>query len=430
MDIRQGLTNSVYRGVARLTGRVLGASRLVESVFVHRSVAAGEISFGKSDIDLVLVVRQPAPASADGPELASLYENVRRIRRFNPAIGHMAVQDPSGIRKAVEADTYLGSLDRRSSLLLYGKPVHFPEMAVRKEDALRRFAFWQDSFLSTAIRHGDARNLRKIASDMWNAYAVASGMLAIPFTTRSQAESHWSAHENSHSSEEVRSNPERSPFHGFRLAMRLHGELLPALKPMSDPMVFRARMAPRFRERLMVVVPGPDSPVPAEALERGSFLTTPELLHLYVHYVNPFCHWILPRELTELGLQPPTPEEFARACLFYGHSHTTRNPGFMHQDTTAPHTTVALLEHALAHLRIGEIPPPMPPGEVDELHRRRTSVEDYFRRDFGGLYHRTEELWAQLQELGTRTPIIRLRQAPSAKPGIRLTADHSIPLVR
>ncbi len=240
MDIRQSLTNSVYRGVAKVTGRVLGSFPLVESVYVHRSVAAGEISFGKCDIDLVLVVRQPARDAADGPGLALLYEKVRRLRRFNPAVAHMAVQDPNGIRDAVESDTYLGSLDRRLARVLYGKPVCFPEMAVRKEDALRRFVFWQDSLLATAIRHGDARNLRKIAADMWNAHAVASGTLAVPFTTRREAESHWRKHDDARSSEVARDDPGRSPFHAFRLASLVHDGQWHPLRPLQDPLVFRA----------------------------------------------------------------------------------------------------------------------------------------------------------------------------------------------
>ncbi len=163
-------------------------------------------------------------------------------------------------------------------------------------------------------------------------------------------------------------------------------------------------MAPRFRDRLIVVLPRPDAPVPPEALAWGALLTTPKLLHLYVHYLNPFCHWILPRELSASGYQPPTPAEFVRACLFYGHSHTTRNPGFMHRDTTAPHATIALLEHALGHLRTGETPPPMPLEQVDALHGRRPALEEYYRRDFDGIYHRTEELWSQLKELGKQFP--------------------------
>lgn len=399
MNAKQIFASAVYRGVARLTGQVLGTSEIVESVFAHRSVGSGEVSFGRSDIDLVVVVREPDSEGADGAELASLYEKVCRLRRFNPAVGHMAVQDPRGVKTSVETDTYLGSLDRRGSVLLYGQPAQMPEMPVQPEDALRRFAFPLDGYLTTAVRTGDGRNLRKIAADMWNAYAVATRMLPVPFLTRREAEAHWSATEDTGVLAEAGRDPERGLSGGFRLAKRLHDELLPPLEPLREPVVFQMRMAPRFRERSMVIVPGTGFPVSAGSLKPHSFLSSPELLHLYVHYVNPFFDWILPSELRRLGFSGPTPREFVRACLFYGHSHTTRNPGFMHHHTAAPATIMALLKHSAAHLRNGETPPPMPLAEVDAIQNRRPALLEYYRKDFAQTYRQSEELWLLLKGL-------------------------------
>jgi hypothetical protein len=402
LNANQILANAVYRGVARLTGQILGTSEIVESVFAHRSVGSGEISFGRSDIDLVMVVRQPNSDGADGSELASLYEKVCRIRRFNPAVKHMAVQDPRGVKTSVETDTYLASLDRRGSVLLYGKPVEMPEAPVRQEDALRRFAFPLEGNLTTAVRMGDGRNLRKIAADMWNAYAVAMGILPVPFLTRKQAEAHWSATEDAGFPAEVARDPERGLFHGFQLAKRLHDELLPPLEPLREPFVFEARMAPRFRGRSFVIVPGTGFRVPAGSLEPHSFLSTPELLHLYVHYVNPFFDWVLPSDLRRLGFSGPTPREFVRACLFHGHSHTTRNPGFMHHHTAAPATTIALLKHSAGYLRNGETPPPMLLEDVDAIAQRPPALLEYYREDFAQTYRQSEELWLFLNGLDAR----------------------------
>jgi hypothetical protein len=263
--------------------------------------------------------------------------------------------------------------------------------------ALRRFAFWQDSYLGTAFRRGDKRNLRKIAADMWNSYAVAIGRLQVPFLTRREAEAHRHNCQDADLPDGQAWNPERGPALGFLLAKRLHDALLPPLKPLREAVVHQVNMAPRFRERSLVIVPEANSPIPAEALEPGSFLSTPELLHLYVHYVSPFLDWTLPRELRRLGFQRPTPAEFIRACLFYGHSHTTRNPGFMHGDVTAPAKGIALLRHSVAYLRNGEVPPPLPQQEIDAASQHRPSVSGYFRRDFAGIYRQTQELWGELR---------------------------------
>ncbi|MBI5280598.1 MAG: hypothetical protein HY858_02865 [Candidatus Solibacter usitatus] len=394
--------NGMYRGAAGLSAMVLGSSEIVESVFVHRSVATGEIAFGRSDIDLVAVVRQPEGGAADGAALLSLYQTVRQLRRVNPAVGHMAVQDPEGIRSEVDADTYLGSIDRRSALTLYGKHVDFPSLPVRRLDAVRRFAFWQDSRLATAVLRGDRRNQRKIAADMWNAKAVASGLLPVPFVTRAEAERHWMFSEEAGSAGEIRARPEQSPWHCFRMARQLHDQLLPPLRALEEPFQFRRKMAPRFRERAFLVMPGRTGGPAPKALEPCSFLTTPELLHLYVHFVNPFMDWILPAELRELGFQRPSPEAFARACLFYGHTHTTRNPGFMHAHVAAPAMILALLEYSCGYLQNGETPPVPVPERVESIGRRRVSLAGYYLREFSPIYQRTAAAGAEFRNLLNR----------------------------
>ena len=51
----QEFSNGVYRAIARVAGAALGSFEFVESVFVRRSVATGEVSLGRSDIDLTIV---------------------------------------------------------------------------------------------------------------------------------------------------------------------------------------------------------------------------------------------------------------------------------------------------------------------------------------------------------------------------------------
>jgi hypothetical protein len=396
MRASSALVNGVYRGAARLSGRFIGGCGLLESAFVHRSVASGEIAFGRSDIDLVLVARE----GACGADLLGLYERVRQLRRFNPAVGHMAVQDSAGVASEVEADTYLGSIDRRSALTVYGRPVEVPALPVRAEDAIRRFAFWQDSYLSTAMRLGDRRNLGKIAADMWNACAVSRGRLQVPFVTRWEAERHWLA------------SGQAGQGHGaarcFRMAKRLHDEILPPLERLGEPCAFRRKLAPRFRDRAFLVLPEADAGVRPEALEPGSFVTTPELLHLYLHFVNPFMDWVLPDALRRAGFQPPSPEAFTRACLFYGHTHTTRNPGFMHPHAAAPGMILGLLEHCAEYLRDGEAPPPPAPEQAEASGRRRIAVEEYYLREFDCTYGRTARVWEELRGL------LEQRQATAA----------------
>jgi len=104
----QALATAVYRLVASASARMLASSPMVESVLVRRSVATGEVSFGRSDIDLLMVTAQAV--SEDGEKLASLYEKVRRLRRFNPALNHIEPHDAPGFQSCAETDTYWGSI--------------------------------------------------------------------------------------------------------------------------------------------------------------------------------------------------------------------------------------------------------------------------------------------------------------------------------
>lgn len=398
----QALALSLYRLAAKVIGVWLGRHEIVESVYAHRSVATGEVSFGRSDIDLMIVVRPPESASADGPELASLYERVQLLRRLHPALTHVQMHDPRGLEKWLRTDTYRGSTERRSALLLAGKPAAMPSVTVRREDAVRWFAFYPAHFFSTAVRERNPRNLRKIATEMWSAYAVAQGRTPEPDLTRKQAEARARIEEDGAGLAELASYPERAPDFVFGLAKRLHDGLLPPLEPLREPFVFRAPLAPRSRLRVFVIPPGPGYAPPAEAFEADSFLATPELLHLCSHYVNPFAAWGLPPELSRLGFVRPSPKEYVRACLFYLQDNTLRNVGFAHRDTWVAGATVAVVAHSIPYLRNGEIPPPMQAQNMQALLEHQPSVADFYREEFGRIYSQSQGQLEVLEELERR----------------------------
>ncbi len=393
------LANGIYRGVARLTSRMLGTSDIVQSVWAHRSIAAGEVSFGRSDIDLLMVVRQPDSENADGPELARLYEKVRFIRRFNPALGHMEVHDPRGLQSWIETDTYRGSMERRSAMLLYGQPVELPSLPVRRDDAVRRFAVWADNHFSTAVRQRNQRNLRKSVLEMWEASAVASGRFAEPSFKRQVIEAHWAASEDASLLADLARETFSAASVAFRLAGRLHARFLQPLKEHREPAVFQALLPPRFRPRVFVLLPGSESPLPPEAFLPGSFVASYELFDLYLHFVNAFAYWILPPEVAGLGFEPPSTAAFIRSCLFQGHSHTLRNPGFMNQSTWAPGAWIAMVSDALPYLREGRTPPTPPPEAITAWTADRPSCADYYRLVFPRVYQQAGELWKTLREL-------------------------------
>src|SRR3990170_2820050 len=87
----QELGNTVYRAIAKLTASALGSCDIVQSVFLRRSVAAGEVSFGRSDIDLTVVIRSPLSTPEEAETILALNQRCRLIRALVPVLGEVEV---------------------------------------------------------------------------------------------------------------------------------------------------------------------------------------------------------------------------------------------------------------------------------------------------------------------------------------------------
>jgi hypothetical protein len=188
----------------------------------------------------------------------------------------------------------------------------------------------------------------------------------------------------------------------MRLAGILHDRLYPPLGKLEEPLVFRMLMPPRSRHRVLVVLPHPEAPLPEAAFEAQSLLATPEFLHLYLHYYNPFLDWTLPPEIRKLGFAAPTPHEFVRACLFYGQDNILKLPGFVRKDSTwLPHAILAFLRHSVPYLLNDEVPPPMSEKSVLDSIAHTPDCSEYYIRDFPKLCRGFEEQLEVLEKLET-----------------------------
>ena len=390
---------SSYRLAARMTAIPLQRHPIVESVYVARGVARGEVSFGRSDIDLRVIVRTPDPESLDGPELLSLYRRMCILRRINPAFNHMMVFDPQGLNRSSRLDTYHNSLERRSGILLSGKDNPIPYNPVRRKDAIRWFAYYMDRFFPVAVHQRNGRNLRKFSTEIWKAWAVARGMTPEPYLTMKESKIGARTDPAGVGLLGKVHDPEFAVKYIMNLAVILHDALFPKLQSLLKPIIFRMPLPPRSVHRVFVILPQQISSLPAEVFDGQSFIATPELFHLYIHFVNPFINWSFPEELKNVGFLPPEPREFVRACLFYGQDNMLRFPGFVRPDTWTPGMTVAINRYCIPYLLNGEIPPPIPEGAVQKELNHRPTISEYYLRDFARLYHEAVEHWEILQRL-------------------------------
>ncbi len=380
--LSQELATACYRQAARWSARMLGPSPIVESILLHRSAATGEVRFGLSDIDLVVVLA--GDAAADGDTLASLYQRVRRLRWVNPRLNHVDVHEPGGIQSRARIDTFWASLERRSLLLLRGRPVEVPFAPVLPEHALGKFGLWLEWHVPLSIQRRSRRDLWKTSLESWNACAAAEGALAEPYLLRSEMDARLRDTESDVPARRLE-EPSGAAAFVLGLADRLHRARLPALRSLARPLVFEAVMAPLSLQRLFVVLPRADYPLPPEAFARLAFPCTPESLHLYLHYTNAFLYWALPPELLDLGMKPPLAADFLRACRYYGHSRFLFHPGFADRHPRTPAARTGFIRHALEWASRGEIPPAIPQREMRKMLADAPSCLDYYRTVYGPL---------------------------------------------
>jgi hypothetical protein len=396
----------VYRLVAKIMGAALCRHEIVECVYANHGVGRGEISFARSDIDLTVVVRRPDSESGDGAGLYSLLQKFRALRRINPAMSHLLVNDANGLDRWMRVDTYNGSQERRSLLLLAGKAIQLPNIPVLREDAVRRIPFIADRFFSIAVQQNNRRLVHKMAVEVWKAWGVAQKLAPEPYLTLREAVQQAHGHPIGSSLASVHSDRQRATEFIMRLAGILHDELLPPLKKLREAFVFPIRMLPRSASRTLVVLPQPGAALPAAAYKEQSLLATPEMLHLYLHYLNPFLAWTLPQELRSLGFKTPGHHAFLRACLFHGQDSMWRRPGFTYKDAAAPCIAFAFNQYSIPYLQDGQVPPPMPEEKVKAVLAHNPSCFEFYQRDFAGFYRESMgqmKVLQQLEAAGTRS---------------------------
>jgi hypothetical protein len=237
--------------------------------------------------------------------------------------------------------------------------------------------------------------LRKTSLESWNAYATAEGLIPEPYLLRSEMEDHLRSTEGNVLTQRLE-EPACAARFVFELADRLHCSRLPALRSLPAPLIFEATLPPLWIRRLFVVLPRADFPLPAEAFAPRAFPCTPQVLHLFLHHKNAFFYWVLPPELMDLGMKPPSVPGFLRDCRYYGHNRFLCHPGFSDTRPPPPAARIACLRHALEWLARRQLPPALPPEKLRETHSGVTSFTDYYRTVYGRLRRQSQRLQESL----------------------------------
>jgi hypothetical protein len=384
------VANAVYLALAGIAGRYLGRCEIVESVYVRRSLAAGEVSFGRSDIDLGIRIRDACAAPGQGEALLPLRHAMRRLSRVLPIVGEAEVFSPGELEDWVRLEPLRESFDR-SAILVHGAPFVIPPWTIRREDAAARFCFWFDRYLPVALQQGHRRNLRKFALEMWAALAVAQGHFDEPPLSRQEMAAAW-RRVAPDSGPPARGAPaQQLAATIFTLADEAHALLLPPLPTIERPITLTVRLPPILGVRTIHV--GPVAALLAAPGAAGSpaIRLTPEALDLYLHYANPFLFDQLSGDLQEHGFRRPALERYLVALEKWTHGHIARRPAFGSASYGQGPRAIAFSRWAAGELAAGRSPAPIDDRDLGELGHQDARRDDYFRDWYSAAYRACAE---------------------------------------
>lgn len=398
---RQALANAAYLAVARRLAHAMGRYPIVRSVYVRRSLAAGEVAFGRSDIDLTLVLHDGCGTSEGARQLYALNQAVRGIRRVFPWLGQCEVHAASELADWAERESFRMSLEAANGVLLFGEPVAFPRHPIAPRQAAYRTAFWLDKYLPIALAGGRRDHLWKFVLEMWVTASLAVGRLTEPCLTRADTLRAW----HRHAGPVAPVVPGQSVETLWRAAMALLSEVHAALRaPVPSPsrvLSCQAPLPPAGPART-VLVGTVDQLAPELArLSKTTLAFTPEALDLYLEYVNPAFHAGLHAVRAASLAQVPSAQAWMDALLRWSCPVLARKPGFGTTDIGVAPLQVRHA-HRLLEALAGQWPPPMgelPSGLEPALSR---SFRDYFLGDYVATYAAALEVRRRLRVASVR----------------------------
>lgn len=384
----RAFSREFYRLAARGTSWILATNPAVQSVLAHRSTATGEIDFARSDIDLIVRLNDQ---EATAQRILSLVRLFRTVKYANIALGEVETHRAQEWLDWFEVDSYRGSMERRSALRLCGQEPPRPFHKVQPSHAIRRFVLWFHDHAFVAWNAKNQRNLRKIALEMWNAYAVAVGLIAEPYLTRPEMERACLEHEDPAWIADLGRDRERAVQYMLDLARRLHARVAPPLKALAETQETEWTLPPYHKPAKWILLPGPEVSVPE--LPARARHTSPEFFDLYFRYAQPFYPSLLPKTMLELGMEPPTVALQAESLRFHYHGQLLRYPGLMSATSYSTLATTRFAAEAVERLTVGELydEPPLP------RVKPAPTIPEYYRERFTPLTEQHAELWPRLR---------------------------------
>lgn len=315
----------IYRFFAKMAAKRLSRFDAVLGIYGKRSLASGEIVFGKSDIDLTILIANFDREKEEADFVRHLCDTYSHTRKFLPMLGECNVFNDFDIRAWYCLNTYESFADR-NWIRLYGKEINPFQIKTNKEDVIFKFLWWVFYFLFIEYGKKKVRGCFNVLMELVNGYYTYIGAFDQPKPKRGHVLDYLVAVDPS--CEELRTL-QRAFDSGFRwknyrrllrwiyrecliLCDRLYDQVPKKLKGEVRSSQISSHSPPGFFPVKYIITKSPTKEEVEDGLEamerdQQAVLVTDKLLNLYLYYFNPWEYYSMMRTNGSFGLsEPPT----------------------------------------------------------------------------------------------------------------------------
>lgn len=172
----------------------------------------------------------------------------------------------------------------------------------------------------------------------------------------------------------------------FDTAAALHDEMRPPLQKIQAPMQADVVLPPSLATRRIVLVPSNRPGACLSISHPSTVLFTPEALHLYIRFTNPFLFDLLPAHFIGLGFQRLPISSYEFAINRWRCGILARKPGFGQPGLGLGPQTIVYANHAAACLAESRDPLSITAQQLGPLAAGQHTVDDYFRNHYAEAY--------------------------------------------
>jgi predicted nucleotidyltransferase len=316
----------IYLFFAKIIAQILSRFEPVTAVFGKRSLASGEIVFGKSDIDITILIKDFDSEKDEAYFLSKLYDIYLLTQKFFPILGECDIYNRFDIHTFYCLNTY-NSVADRTWIKLYGSEIDPFPSEVRKEDIVFRFLWWFFSFLITCYRRNNFKGCFNVFTELVNCYCTYSGEFERPKLKRQYILDYLITVNPSCEklkalkfafNSRFRSNDYRFLTNWIyqqclELANRLYDLIPYKLRGKVKAETIYSYSPPEFLPRKYIVIESLLEKKIISCLkimkrDRQSILVTDKLLNLYFRYYNPWEYYTMLKSAQGIDLSEPSVE--------------------------------------------------------------------------------------------------------------------------